>query len=179
MRSITAAVLLALAAPVAAQTPDDDPRPRGTVAATLLHTFEAPTAGVDATWRVGRFDLQGVYVRETEGADFDPEWKRTLEWMSVGIIRPVSGPPRFRPHVLAGFELFRDTTNMCALIRLQGGDCESFPHRRPGVYGGLGVEIPFGASRFLARLQYLTSAVYVYEQVAVGHRFRASVGIGF
>ena len=41
---------------------------------------------------------------------------------------------------------------------LSGRACDDFPHRRGGINGGLGVDIPFGR-RFLARIQYVTSAI--------------------
>ena len=71
-----------------------------------------------------------------------------------------------------------DKTNRCALRRLSGDRaCGKSPHRRPGVHGGVGIDI--FDSRFFARLQYLMSAVFVYKQVGVGHRLRWAVGIRF
>ena len=59
-----------------------------------------------------------------------------------------------------------------------GEHCDDFPHRRGGINGGLGVDIPFGR-RFFARIQYVTSAIYVYEQIAISHKARLVAGIRF
>ena len=165
-----ASIVSALVVPAAAQEPER----RGSVGVAMIHAAgddrRLPIGGFDATFRVGRFDVQATYHRLTERYDYDlsDPWTRTIEWYSGGIIWPVSPSPAwFRPHLLTGFLLMRDTTS--------DGD---FPHRRPAVYGGLGVDFPLGW-RVYARAQYLTAAVYVYEQVYFGHMARASVGIGF
>ena len=173
--SLALAVAAALAAPVAAQESAPAPARRGTIGAAILHFASDdrrwPYVGVDGTFRVGRFEVQATYFRDTmRYDDFDPEyaWTRTLEWYSGGILWPLSpSPARFRPHVLTGFQMFRDTTS-------DG----PFPHRRPAVYGGLGAEFPL-AGRLFARVQYMTLAVYVYEEIYVGHAGRASIGIEF
>ena len=181
MRSIAVAlvVMLVQAASAAAQTAQTEP-PRGTLGATLMHAFGLPMGGLDGTFRIGPIDLQGSYVRrsEREGHEDDPDWVRTFEWFKGGVVWPFLGNERIRLHTLGGFELLIDSTNTCALIRARGGDCEEFPHRRPGIHGGLGVEF-VGGSRFFTRVQYLTSAVFVYEQVGVGHRFQVAAGFTF
>ena len=144
-----AVVLWIAAAPAGAQEsePDSRPRPRVTVAATVMDVYRLRPTGVDVTWRVGRYEIQGVYVRRTEPQPYEPDETRTFEWMTAGVIWPVQrGNSWFRPHLLAGVEMFRDTES-------DG----YFPHRRPGIHGGLGADIPLG-SQFFARLQYMTSA---------------------
>ena len=162
------AVVLSITAPAGAQGSKPAPRPRATVAAAVMDIYRMRPVGIDVTWRVGRYEIQGVYVRRTEPQRYEPDETRTFEWMTAGIIWPVQrGNSWIRPHVLAGVEMFRDT--------LSDG---YRPHRRRGIHGGLGADIPLGG-RFFARLQYMTSAVFVYEQVVADHRFRASAGIGF
>ena len=195
MRSIAVAVavvvvvVLAPAALAAAQTPDPAPEPappRWTAGVSVLHSYGEPPIGVHVGWRMSdRVSLQAdvVQLRESHGYDeyLGGEELRTIRWWTGDALYHFNGRGRIRPHLLAGVELMIDKDNTCALIRRMSGDrdaCGDFPHRRPGVHGGVGVDIPFG-SRFFARLQYLTSAVYVYEQVAVGHRLRMAVGVGF
>lgn len=168
---VIAGILSTLALPAAAQEPDR----RGTIGVNFMHFASDdrrwPYVGFDGTFRVGRFEVQATYFRDSERHDYgDPEyaWTRTLEWYSGGIIVPLSpAPARIRPHLLTGFQLFRDTTSR-----------NGFPHRRPALYGGLGAEFPLGG-RLFARAQYTTLAVYVYEEIYVGHAARMSVGIGF
>lgn len=165
-------VAAGLAAPVAAQESAPAPERRGTIGASILHFGSDgrgwPYVGFDGTFNVGRFEVQATYFRDTvRYEDFDPEyaWTHTIEWYSGGIILPLSpSPAHFRPHVLTGFQMFRDTM--------------SVPHRRPAIYGGLGAEFPLGG-RLFARVQYMTLAIYVYEEIYVGHAGRASIGIGF
>lgn len=103
-----------------------------------------PYVGFDGTFRGGRFEVQATYFRDSERHDYgDPEdaWTRTLEWYSGGIILPLfPAPARIRPHLLTGFQLFRDPTSR-----------NGFPHRRPALYGGLGTELPLGGRVFARR----------------------------
>ena len=101
------------------KSPPPAPERWGTIGAAILHFASDdrrwPYVGFDGTFRVGRFEVQATYFRDTmQYDDFDPEyaWTRTLEWYSAGIIWPLSpSPVRFRPHVLTGFQMFRDTTS--------------------------------------------------------------------
>ncbi len=112
---VIASILSALATPAAAQEPDR----LGTVGVNFMHFASDdrrwPYVGFDGTLRVGRLEVQATYFRDSERHDYgDPEyaWTRTLEWYSGGIILPLSpAPARIRPHLLTGFQLFRDTTS--------------------------------------------------------------------
>jgi len=105
---------------------------------------------------------------------------RTLRWWTGAVAFHFNDRGPLRPHLFAGGELLIDSTNHCALIRRDypGEHCDDFPHRRGGINGGLGVDIPFGR-RFFARIQYVTSAIYVYEQIAISHKARLVAGIRF
>ena len=90
MQRITLAlvVAVALAAPVAAQESAPAPGRRGTIGAVILHfsSYEDrqwPYVGFDGTFRVGRFEVQATYFRDTVRSD---DWTSTLEWYSGGII---------------------------------------------------------------------------------------------
>ena len=141
-----AGVLLIAAAPATAQESATATDRQGSVGVSGFHaggdSRRWPIAGFDGTIRVGRFEVQATYFRDTIRYDDDmPEyaWTRTLEWYSGGIILPLSpAPHRIRPHVLTGFWLFRDTTSD-----------NDFPHQRPALYGGFGAESrwPGGCSR--------------------------------
>lgn len=162
----------------------EEPPRRWSAAVTLVHPAlrSGGDAGGSITWRSGSFRLQFDYARyverESESGFYGEDEVRTLQWFTgaASWMLPRRGP--IRPHVLAGGELFTDSTNVCAIVRRQGGDCMRFVHRRPGVHAGLGFDALLG-SRFFARVQYLTSVVYVYERFAVGHRARVGAGIRF
>ena len=170
MQRITLAlvVAVALAAPAAAQESAPAPERRGTIGAVILHfsSYENrqwPYVGFDGTFRVGRFEVQATYFRDTVRYD---DWTSTLEWYSGGIIWPLSPlPARFRPHVLTGFQSVRVTSD------------GSLARRYPSIYGGLGAELPLGG-RLFARVQYMMLRDFGAEPT-VGHAGRASVGIGF
>lgn len=159
-----------------------DETPRGwSAAVTWLHPGLRPGLGGSITWDGGPVRLQFDYTRETErlGEFYGEQSVRTLQWFAGAVSRNLPGTGRMRPHVLAGVELLTDSTNSCAIVRRQGGDCTPLaPHRRPGLHAGLGLDVPLG-TRFFTRVQYLTSVVYVYEQFGVGHRLRVGAGVRF
>ena len=130
----------------------------------------------------GRSGIQADYVVRRENWGYDEHLEgveiRKIEFFTVGAVYHLGSSGRFRPHVFAGGEFLRDTTNTCTLIRRRGGDCQNFPHRRPGLNAGLGLDVRLGG-RWFARVQYMTSAVFVYEQVGVGHRLRVGAGVSF
>ena len=178
VRIATVMLVLVLAAPAAAQE-----RPRGSVGVAMLHSFSAPWLGVDTTVRTGPVDTQFTYFRLTEFDVYDydgyyEESRRVFDWFSAGVIWPFPGVSgRIRPHLLGGYELFKDTS--CDRMSAdQSWECGPFPHYRPGVHVGLGVDVPI-RGRFFARVQYLSSVIFVYERAAVGHRLRVSAGLRF
>ena len=143
--------------------------------------------GLHAGWRLSdRIGVHGEVVQHTESQGFDEflggEETRTLRWWTAGATFHFKDSGRVRPHFLTGFEMLVERDNNCDLIRRAYPDnpypCESFPHRIPGVNVGLGIDIPFGR-RFFARIQYLTSAIYVSEVVGISSKARLVVGVGF
>ena len=190
MRTIAVAVAVLLCAvPVAAQrTEPDHDRQRVTVGVSTQHFltviggYESNPLpfGLHVGWRAtDRIGLQADIVQYRESLGFDEE-VRTLRWWTGATVFHFNDRGPLRPHLFAGGELLIDSTNHCALIRRDypGEHCDDFPHRRGGVNGGLGVDIPFGR-RFFARIQYVTSAIYVYEQIAISHKARLVAGIRF
>ena len=59
---------------------------------------------------------------------------------------------RIRPHLLGGFELFKDTH--CDRTQSDHAwDCGPFPHYRPGRHTGIGINVPF-ENGFFTCVQY-------------------------
>lgn len=175
-----AAVLTLPAWTAHAQYEEASPR-RWSAAVTWIHPGLRPGLGGSMTWDAGSLRLQFDYTREVERLDefYGERSVRTLQWFAGAVSWNLPGTSRMRPHVLAGAELLTDSTDSCAILRRRGGDCTPLaPHRRPGLHGGLGLDAPLG-TRFFARVQYLTSVVYVYERFGVGHRLRVGAGVRF
>ena len=158
----------------------DEAPPRWSAAVTWLHPGLHPGLGGSIARATGPLRLQFDYTREVEehGEFYGERNFRTLQWFAGAVSWNLPGTGPLRPHLLAGAELLTDSTNSCAVVRRQGGDCIHFVHRRPGVNAGLGLDVPLGF-RFFVRVQYLTSVVYVYEQFGVGHRLRVGGGVRF
>ena len=170
---VLAGILTALALPAAAQEPTER---QGSIGASFFHLGgddrRWPYSGIDGTYRIGEIELQGTYHRYSRRYEEETEyaWTRTLEWITGGVLVPVSPAPRwFKPHVLAGGWMFRELDS----------DFGKWDWGQPAVYGGLGAEFPLGWRRTFVRVQHMTVAVHSYGEVYVGHVGRVSVGIGF
>ena len=84
---------------------------------------------------------------------------------------------RIRPHLLGGFELFKDTH--CDRTQSDHAwDCGPFPHYRPGRHTGIGINVPF-ENGFFTCVQYPTTVIFVYGEVGVRHCVRMSAGSRF
>ena len=190
---VTIAMILLSAQFAVAQPADPDGPKRLTLGVSTLHQFTViggyetnfVPLGLHAGWRLNnRIGLHADIMHDRESHGFDEysggEDIRTLRWWTGGATFHFNDCGRLRPHLLAGFEMLADSTNRCEQLRRRYPDehCETFPHRRPGVNGGLGIDIPFG-SRFFARFQYLTSVIYVYEVVSISHKTRLTMGVDF
>ena len=196
--AIALAVALLFAVPAAAQEPEPEPEPdprRVTVGVSARHYLsvwggsfdsEPVPLGLHVGYRFSdRFGVHADIVqrRERQGLRFgeeSPGVVRTLRWWTGGAVFHLADKGRVRPHLLTGVELLIDSTNRCALLRREypGDDCQNFPHRRGGVNAGLGVDIPVGRWVF-ARIQYVTSVIYVYDAIGISHSTRLVAGVRF
>lgn len=193
MRNIVIVMILLSAQAAAAQPPDPDRPRRLTVGISNVHEYTVfgggrrnpVLLGLHAGWRLtDRIGLHTDIAQHRENHGFDEylggERIRTRRWWMAGTTFHFNDRGRLRPHLLTGFEMLVERDNTCDLLRRirPGEPCEDFPGRRPGVNGGLGVDIPFG-SRFFARFQYLTSAAYYEKMLVISHKARLTLGIGF